>query len=407
MFKKLTHAFVLGTVLATSLVSCKDTTVQELQVNPDGPTLINGRLNFASLENFHAYMKANQDKTVEQLLTSNRAIGFVSHLRLDSEPGAEAPKPVYASTLHCLRDKKQLSSKGNAPATSSAVAFQDEPMTDVEYPFIGTAIPDPLFDSVLDENREMTVNNLVYRAGNDYCFYYPLGQEALIDDFYQRVDAGEIELTDADMHAFGNLVVQRVYLVTNNTESDMAMASALPFINNRSVDKNENWDGNHRIECQIWQGNWGVWSSSGIKTHATQYARKWVFFWGWVDFKTDRVAASATVGYNAPNASGGTSPQTATALNISETNAAVAVKRFDWATAQIGWTNAPGGLSQQIQSIILSNMTVTINNPAYVPPSTNPRPTFNPATLTLNITSLNSQHTGLWGSRGVQKTLTW
>lgn len=416
MFKKFTPALVLGTALATSLVSCKDTTVQELTVNPDGPSLVDGRLKFASLASFQAYMKANQDKTVEQLLQANRAMGFISHLRLDYEPGVEAPKPVYPSTLHCLREGKQVASskhissslKGSttAPATTNAVSYADEPMTDIGTDFISPSIPDPLLESVLDENRELTMNNLVYRAGNDYCFTYPVGQEALIDDFYQKVDSGELTLTDTDLHAFGDLVVQRTYLVSNPTEAS-ATASALPFINNRSVEANQNWDSSHRIECQIWQGNWLVWSSSGIKTHATQYARKWVFFRGWVDFKTDRVSAVATIGYNVPNPSGGTTPQTANAFDIAETNAAVAVRRFDWATAQIGYTNAPGGLSQQVQSFLLSNMTVTINNPAYVPPSTNPRPTFNPSTLTLSVTSLNSTHTGLWGSRGVQKTLTW
>jgi hypothetical protein len=363
MTKKSISTLVLSTMLAAALVSCKDSAIQELHVSAEAPTLINGRLNFTSLESFHAYMQANEQKTVEQLLEANRTLGFVSHLRLDSEPGATAAKSIYPSTLHCLRDgqvNNRANSRNTAKTAAKTASPGDEPTLDVEYPYIDTSIPDPLFDSVLDENREFTINNLVYRAGNDYCFYYPLGQEALVEDFYQRVDSGEIVLTDADLHAFGDLVVQRVYLVTNNTKEDMATASALPFVNNRSVDRNENWDGEHRIECQIWQGNWGVWSSSGIKTHATRYARKWVFFWGWVDFKTDRVAASATVGYMAPSANGGSSPQTATALTIAETNAAVAVKRFDWATAQVGWTNAPGGLSQQVKSIILSNMTVTI-----------------------------------------------
>ena len=67
---------MLGTVLATSLVSCKDTTVQELRVSADAPTLVNGRLNFASLESFHAYMQASQDKTVDQLMQANQAMGF-------------------------------------------------------------------------------------------------------------------------------------------------------------------------------------------------------------------------------------------------------------------------------------------------------------------------------------------
>lgn len=421
MLRRFIPSLALSIVLASSLVSCKDNTVQELTVSPEGPALIDGRLNFSSLTSFQAYMKANQNKTVEQLIEGNKAIGFVSHLRLDSEPGLEAPKPIYPSTLHCLLDgkrstfssgaKNSLSSANNiasgasTPSTADAVSYADEPMTDIGTNFVSTSIADPLFDSVLDENREMTINSLVFRAGNDYGFYYPLGQEALIDDFYQKVDTGEIQLTDTDMHAFGQLVVQRVSLVTNNTEPNTA--SALPFVGNRSVEGNQNWDGSNRIECQIWQGNWGIYASSGIKTHATQYARKWVFFHGWVDFRTDRVSVLATVGYNVPNSIGGTTPQTAIALNESETNAAVAVKRFDWATAQIGYTNAPGGAAQQVQSIILSSMAVTIANPAYVPPSTNPRPTFNPSTLTLNITSLTSTHSAMWGSRPVQRNLTW
>lgn len=166
-------------------------------------------------------------------------------------------------------------------------------------------------------------------------------------------------------------------------------------------------DATHRIECQIWQGNWGIYASSGVKTHATQYARKWGFFHGWVDLKVSTVTALANVTYDVPNASGGTTQTTAQALAVSATNAAVAVQRFDWQTAQIGYTNAPGGAAQQIQSILLSNMTVTIDNPAYVPPGTNPRPTFNPSSLTLKINTLTSTHTGVYNGNLVSRTLIW
>lgn len=367
-------------------------------------------------------MKANQTKTVEQLLEANRALNFASHLRLSSESDLEVPKPVYPSTLHYLRDRKvpntfhkASNAKGIASttATSNATGDQDEPMTDIGSDFISPDIADPLFDSVLDENREMVINQLVYRAGNDYCFFYPIGQEALVEDFYSKIDTGEINLTDADLHSFGDLVVQRTSLVTNDTGSSASFS--VPFFGNRSVEGNANWDSSHRIECQIWQGNWLVYSSSGIKTHATQYARKWVFFHGWVDFKTDRVAASATVSYNLPNPYGTSTTQTSTALSVAETNAAVAVKRFDWSTAQIGYSNNPqGSVGAQIQAIILSNMTITVSNPYYIPnqpppcPSCPyPHPTFSSSSLTLTITGLTSNHSGQWGSRGVQKTLTW
>ncbi len=263
---------------------------------------------------------------------------------------------------------------------------------------------------------------MTVRVGNDYTFYYPAGQSALVDDFYQKVDAGEIKLTDADMHNFGDLVVQRNSMITNpinggttspvgggttSPDGGAITSVTIPFLGNQSREGTINFDRTHRIECQIWQGNWGIYASSGIKTHATQYARKWGFFHGWVDFGPDEVTAAANVTFNLPNASGGTTPTTSQAYFISETNTAVAVKRFDFRTAIIGYTNAPGGVAQQIQSILLSNMTVTVTNPAYVPPSTNPRPTFNPSTLTLQINKLTSIHTGRGGSNTISLPLTW
>jgi len=59
---------------------------------------------------------------------------------------------------------------------------------------------------------------LTVRVGNDYTFYYPAGQSALVDDFYQKVATGEINLTDADMHNFGDLVVQRNSMITEVVE---------------------------------------------------------------------------------------------------------------------------------------------------------------------------------------------
>ena len=312
----------------------------------------------------------------------------------------------------------------NGPvANAGGTIYADEPMT--TGPVIGIIspeIPDPLLDSALDINQEILINNLTVRVGNDYTFYYPAGQSALVDDFYQKVDTGEINLTDADMHNFGDLVVQRNSMITNpinggttapigvggtSPDNGSITSAAIPFFGNKSREGVEEFDGKHRIECQIWQGNWGIYASSGVKTHGTQYARKWVFFHGWVDLPLSRVTALANVTYDVPNASGGTTQTSAQAISVSETNAAVAVRRFNWSTAQIGYTNAPGGAAQQIQSILLSNMTVTIDNPAYVPPSTNPRPTYNPSSLTLKINKLISIHTGTYNGNIVTRILTW
>ncbi len=288
---------------------------------------------------------------------------------------------------------------------------------------ISPEIPDPLLDATLDINQEVLINNLTVRVGNDYTFYYPAGQSALVDDFYQKVDAGEINLTDADMHNFGDLVVQRNSMITNpinggttspvgggstSPDGGAITSGAIPFFGNKSVEGPEPFDATHRIECQIWQGNWGIYASSGVKTHATQYARKWGFFHGWVDLKVSTVTALANITFNLPNTiSGVTTQTTAQVLAVSETNTAVAVKRFDWGTAQVGYTNAPGGIAQKIQTILLSNMTVTIDNPAYVPPNTNPRPYYNPPTLVLAINKLTSTHTGVYNGKPVTHMLTW
>ena len=157
MMKSTAQALILSAFLAVSLTSCKDQEMQDITVTPDGPTLVDGKLKFNSLMSFQSYMKANQTKTIEQLIQANQAMGFVSHLRLDSELGLEAPKPVYPSTLHCLNDKQQPNIKSAAGtiksvatgAKTNAVGFADEPVGDIASDFVSTAIVDPLFDSVL------------------------------------------------------------------------------------------------------------------------------------------------------------------------------------------------------------------------------------------------------------------
>lgn len=194
--------------------------------------------------------------------------------------------------------------------------------------------------------------------------------------------------------------MQRTNFIINPSPEYASATSSIPFFGNRSVEDTKKWDGdnNHRIENQIWQGNWFLYASSGIKTHATQYARKWVFFYGWVDFKTDRVSANANVTYTIPVSAGGNGTQSsATALDVAETNAAVAVKRFDYRTAIIGYTNQGSGVIKTLAAL-LSDMTVTVDDP---------RATVKGATLTLSIDELTSVHRGLWGTRTVTQTLTW
>ena len=383
--------------------------------------VVDGHLKFSSLENFHAFLKANETKTQEELMQLNRDMGFVSHLRLYNEEG-------LAVTPTALRNAKSpantLSTTANSATPGSGGAVTngggttnpgDGATTGPVIGVINPEIPDPLLDATLDINREVLINNLTVRVGNDYTFYYPAGQSALVDDFYQKVATGEINLTDAAMHNFGDLVVQRNNLVTNpvavGTTSPVngaVTSGAIPFFGNKSVEKPEPFDDKHRIECQIWQGNWGIYASSGVKTHATQYARKWGFFKGWVDLKVSKVTVSADVTFDLPNTISGVVTQTTARVLVgSETDAAVAVKRFDWGTAQVGYTNAPGGIAQQIQSILLSNMTVTLDNPAYVPPGTNPRPYYNPPTLVLTINKVTSTHTGLYNGKFVSRMLTW
>ncbi len=392
------------------------------------PVVVDGHLKFSSLASFYAFLKANENKTQEELMQMNRDMGFVSHLRLYNEEGLQpTPTALRGSQLPASAASATANSATtglNGPvANAGGTIYADEPVT--TGPVIGVIspeIPDPLLDATLDINQEVLINNLTVRVGNDYTFYYPAGQSALVDDFYQKVATGEINLTDADMHNFGDLVVQRNSMITNpidggttspvgggstSPDGGAVTSGTIPFFNNRSIEGTINFDRTHRIECQIWQGNWGIYASSGIKTHATQYARKWGFFHGWVDFSPDEVTAAANVTFNLPNASGGLTPTTQQAYFISETNRAVAVKRFDWGTLVVTYTNAPTGIAQQIQYILLSKMTVTVTNPAYVPPGSTALPTFNPPTLTLQIDKLTSVHTGRAGSQIISVPLTW
>lgn len=392
MLKNFLPALVLGTLLATSLVSCKKDTIQELEVVPNTPTLVDGRLKFSSLASFHNYLKANENKTVEELMQTNRDMGFVSHLRSTNEPGLEHSNPAHPSIL----SGSQIKAKDNSAqsAAPSSVLTADEPLGGPPLNQIESTIPDPLFAFVLDDDREAEIGTIIYRAGNDYCFYYPIGQEALVDDFYERVAAGEIYLDDTELHAFGDLLVNRTGLVTNPGE---AGTNSTPIVDNRRVKDVKNWDDNHRIEGEIWEGNWLIYASSGIKTQATQYARKWLVFHGWLDLKADQVSALAKVTYTVPITGAPPLTGVASGFDISETNASVAVRRFDWSTAQIGYTN--GGLIPQQVYIVLSQRLITIPNPNIGPTQ--------PASLTVNFNTLQSVHRGTWNGKTIELPLTW
>ncbi len=75
-------------LLATSLASCnKDKEMQDITPTPPPaavaalPVVVDGHLKFSSLASFHAFLKANENKTQEELMQMNRDMGFVSHLR--------------------------------------------------------------------------------------------------------------------------------------------------------------------------------------------------------------------------------------------------------------------------------------------------------------------------------------
>lgn len=192
-------------LLATSLASCnKDKEMQDITPTPPPaavaalPVVVDGHLKFSSLESFHAFLKANENKTQEELMQMNRDMGFVSHLRLYNEEGLQpTPTALRGSQLPAnvaSATANPATSGLNGPvANAGGTIYADEPVT--TGPVIGVIspeIPDPLLDATLDINQEVLINNLTVRVGNDYTFYYPAGQSALVEDFYQKVDAGEI-----------------------------------------------------------------------------------------------------------------------------------------------------------------------------------------------------------------------
>lgn len=395
--RNITKFLILNAMLAFTLASCQDKEkeLQDLRVmqhsNIEGsPELVKGRLKFATLDDFQAFTKAHQDMTPEQLMQMDKDLSFVSHLRLNEEIGLEPPRPVSPSALHCLSFNAQEPKPADPIASDTALISN---ATKFE-------IADPLLASALDEDREVQIGSLIFRAGNDYTFFYPVGQPELVTKFYEQLDAGQVKLDDAEMRAIGEMVVVNTKLVTNPT-SDTKQNR----LGNRSVENALYFDGSHRIENQIWEGNWIIYASSGIKTHATQYARKYIFFNGWVDLTCQNVGATATVTYQQLVSIPGTYPpqyapvtQTAQILYTSENNAAVAVKRFDWAIAQIGYTNSPGGVQTQVQAI-LSQMVVKVPDP---------RVTVGGATQTVRIDRLTSNHTGRWNNRSIgPQQLVW
>ena len=265
------------------------------------PTIKKGRLYFESQEKFKNYMATIAKYSVEQIEAVNAENNFVSHaVKSQQEP--------------------------KAPASASA-GKEDESAKWV--------IPDPYFAETLDENREIYVggSEAICRAGNDFTFVFNDGDQYKIDNFYADYQRGGVTIPEEGGDYDG------IFVYPTNIELPEGKAQVRDLFQQVKkcwsfFDGSQTW----RTYGEIWQGNWFVYASNGVKTECNKVTKFW--FFSYFSFKNAsqlRVKWNATLQIPANTQSNPTS-NPINGLNVGElvgTNTSRVINRFDFMIASI------------------------------------------------------------------------
>lgn len=319
--KSLSFAFLLMSSTFT-FISCKEQALEE--VKPDkvaieevNPLIEDGRMKFNSLKDFSTFMKQTKDKSIKELKEMSKALNFNSHLRVSTDI---------------------ITNETNAAKEDS----------------LKSIITDPYFSSVLNDKKEIEFgNDVIYRAGNDYCFMYQNGQGNLIEDFYKDLQSQATKIQDGKTFIYkNNLVVFNTFFKKPKSNKSSKVAGVFQDV----VDNYIDWgDGQHRMYSQIWDGNWLVYSSSGIKTEAEEYGWQWLFKHGWNNADAQTITVSAQANLRAPST---TQPGQYVYYNviyptITETDCHRAIRRFDYSTLTLSY-GGTGTFNFTLGSVLLN-----------------------------------------------------
>lgn len=157
------------------------------------------------------------------------------------------------------------------------------------------------------------------------------------------------------------------------------------------VEGDEYWDSSHKMYAQIWDGNWGVYASSGIKTEANEYGSCWLFWHCWNSLDAQEISVECSAFMRRQNPYGyGYSYVIANIPEIKEYNCNRSINRFDCSTASIGWNS--GGSSINLGSLKIDLKGFTVDD-------------F--AGNTFELVSVTSHHKAKWDNRVLEKYLVW
>ena len=215
------------------------------------PVVEEGRLKFNSFDAFKTYVNRQKGHGTRERLPALKLIGFTSHL-------------ANYTTERLKVD--------TAPQAKMAVedSLRDSP------------IQDDFFASLLDANKELEIGeDIIYRAGNDYCFVYNKGDYNLIDQFYQSVRSGNVSLEAGQTLTYSDkLLVYRTESDTEVLPQNTGQGSPngrIVSLFGRKVSNSSPFDCCTRLFGQAWATNYLIYSSSGIETNIEK--RHWL--WGW------------------------------------------------------------------------------------------------------------------------------
>jgi hypothetical protein len=357
-------------IAMVTLMLCSCNEVETLSVISDSsfPKIVDGRLKFSSIDDFSSFMKGISSKNIDELEEMSQAHHFTSHL---ISPNAEN------KILRNIRLSSELEQLADAP------------------------ISDAYLSSVINQEKELLIgDDIIYRAGNDFSFFYESGYQHELEAFYQNLSQGAVN------QGFSTPVLYSDHLIVFRT----GMGYPEPYLPGGRMQArlgqdiksvSTNWINERREYGEVWQGNWLLYSSAGVKTEKQKIACtlfRTICWWATVD--ADEISVSAQANITEKFANGPSFQRTVNIPNSETTrfNTGRAIARFDWGTATLGY-----GWSNSTQFRLTFNnfklKIITVNG--------NSGPGVNNLAPTITINSAWSTHIVREGSRIINLTLNW
>ncbi len=296
------------------------------------PTIEKGRLHFNSQADFKTYMGLIGQYDIADIEALNQEKGFRSH---------------FAKT-HQAEDTNTANAGGGGGDKEESAKWD---------------IPDPYFAETLDENREISFGNgVVCRAGNDFSFIFPAGQQGLIDAFCQDYARGGVTIPE-DGTYIGNLFVYPTAIEAPNVGG----TKVRDIFKSRVRDNMPFAGSDYRLYGEMWQGNWFVYASSGTKSECNK--TRTIF---WITYYTYTNAAKLGVSWNVTMATeidGSCNPVPLAFVTnqqgaLNGVNVSTMTKRLEWQTGQIGIIGVVGYQAKLLNKIVkgsTSTHTGTLN----------------------------------------------